>query len=504
MFETMEDIWEGIKDRAYYIVGILLIILIPFILQASDFPAVPILSDIYAIGRDINLFSSNTFVLRILSLCALYAIFAVSWDFLSGYTGQFNFGHAIFIGFSAYVGYWVGTGFRVVDIVIPNFFGQELIIPIGFLKELLGSIFILDPVTAMLFAAIASSLFAFVIGIIALRLKGYYLALLTLILPLIAAQMVVILFEITGGNQGISGVPLILEPVKETIACNIDCVSEQNRLNFFILTAIILLISVGIMMIIAFSRIGLAFQAIREDEDAAESLGINLTFYKVLAFVISAFFAGIAGVLFSQSSNFVGSNLFGAGTFSFRVIIMVIIGGVGSISGGVIGAFMLTILLSLYLDDVLSSVVGLEILAFGALLIISLRYLPFGIARARSEQKRAIVLGILLALSWSILPHTNFSSYLTSDSILTFISLLALLVFTLAAIPIFLISEFLGMFLLQGVFGIHIEAAVIIKAQFLIYIAVGIPYAYYLPKIFKKIRIKYWGIWPSVGQYEPE
>ena len=505
--ERLEGFWNNIRDQGYYLVGLLLIVLFPFIIQTSNLPPVPIISNIYATGRDINLFSANTFVLRILSLSALYAIFAVSWDFLSGYTGQFNFGHAIFIGLSAYIAYWVGAGIAVTDLIIPEFLGQTLVIPFGALSGFFGQIFVFEPLYALLIAALVSSLFALLIGIIALRLKGYYLALLTLILPIIAVQFVVIFADITGGTQGVSGIPRILESGIETASCNILCVAELNRLNFFILTAIIMIISIGIMMLLAFSRIGLAFQSIREDADAAESLGINITFYKVLAFVVSAFFAGIAGVLFSQSSNFIGSNLFGAGAFSFRVIIMVIIGGVGTISGGIVGAFLLTLFLELFLDDVFSEIAGLDVLAFGILLIVVLRYLPNGITRAQPEQKRAIIIGILIALSWAILPSSNLFDYLTSfalEGVLTFLTYVLMFFLALPAIPVFFISEFIGLNFFQYVLGLDIAGSTLIKAKFVIYLTVGVPYAYYFPKFFKKVRLKYWGVWPSAGQYEPD
>ena len=95
--EQLEDIWESIKNRGYYIIGFLILILVPYILQAADFPPIPVISTLYDIGRESNLFDTNAFVLRVITVGALYAIFAASWDFLSGYTGQFNFGHAIFI-----------------------------------------------------------------------------------------------------------------------------------------------------------------------------------------------------------------------------------------------------------------------------------------------------------------------------------------------------------------------------------------------------------------------
>ena len=118
-----------------------------------------------------------------------------------------------------------------------------------------------------------------------------------------------------------------------------------------------------------------------------------------------------------------------------------------------------------------------------------------------------MVVGVLLAVSWIIVLHSDMFSYLSNQSLeglLTFITLFVMLIFVIPAIPVFIISEFIGLFFLQGILGLTITSSILIRAQFLIYIVVGIPYAYYFPKLFKLIRIKYWGVWPSVGQYEPD
>jgi hypothetical protein len=256
-------------------------------------------------------------------------------------------------------------------------------------------------------------------------------------------------------------------------------------------------------MLIAFSRIGLAFQSIREDEDAAESLGINIRNYKILAFCLSAFFAGLAGGLYSQWLDFSGKSLFGS-HFSFSVIIMVVIGGVGSITGGAVGAFLLTILVKLFLDDVFEGIYGLDILVYGFILVLTLRYMRFGLVRAAKEQKRACIFGILFAFSWVIITSSDLFEILTSGGdILEFIVLVIMLILTLPFIPVFIGSEIVGMFLLEGLLGMELGSA-LIKAKFLIYASVGIPFAYYLPKIFKAVRLRYWGTWPSAGRYEPD
>lgn len=491
--EVAEDFWDEVKDRAYYIIAVAVLILVPYIMAVPGFSRIPVLSDIYTLGLNVGLFDSNTFVLKILAVCCIWAIFAASWDLLSGYTGQVSFGHAIFWGIAAYSTFWVATGFDIglgipfIDEILRSIFGQRLV---------------LNPWLSLIVGGVIAAIIAFVIGIIALRVKGPYLALVTLIIPLIAQGMVVIFKELFGPSFGIPNVPSIVESVGKDVLNY----KEIDAVNFYVVVLVVFFVSVGLMMLIAFSRIGLAFQSIREDEDAAESLGINVRNYKILAFTLSAFFAGIAGAMYSQWLDFTGPSFFGS-NFSFSVIIMVVIGGVGSISGGVIGAFLLTLLVKLFLNDVFRGVHGLDILAYGLLLVLTLRYMRFGLARAAKDQKRAILFGILFALAWTIISHINLFSFLTPfsvDNFLTFIFLLLILILTIPAIPVFIISDILGIFLLQDIFGMGLTTSALIKAKFLIYTCVGIPFAYYLPKIFKTVRLRYWGVWPSVGRYEPD
>ena len=287
-------------------------------------------------------------------------------------------------------------------------------------------------------------------------------------------------------------------------------------------------------------------------EDAAESLGINVSFYKILAFTGSAFFAGLAGSLYAQHPiiRSTGPSFFDA-TFSFSIIIFCVIGGMGSISGGAIGAFLMTILLNLFLNDIFHDIGGLDIFVYAALLIITLRYMPYGLVRATKDQKRACILGTVIALCWILIPISEgwgvdlFSNFLpaasgtipkgdilntlvfifsnsvltlvgkfdllgqmifslTPDNFLYFVSLLVMFIISIPAMLIFLISEVLGLFLLQEILGLALASSSLVKARFIIYVTIGIPFAFYLPKIFKTVRLKYWGTWPSAGRYEPD
>ncbi|MFW9993132.1 MAG: branched-chain amino acid ABC transporter permease [Candidatus Odinarchaeota archaeon] len=568
--ELLEEFWEEVKERGYYILAVAVLIGFPFIIGAPGLSQVPILSNLYSLGRKAGLFDSNTYILRIVSLCLIWAIFAASWDLLSGYTGQISFGHAFFWGIGAYATFWVAAGFNIaiplvdttaqidigfhpidleaslnslpvydslmqvpllsillgiivviLEVILKGiaflvngilYLGSFLIGTIlnviisiinPILEFLLGPHFVLNPFTALVFGGIFAALMALCIGIVALRVKGPYLALVTLVIPIIIAALIPIFKDVFGPSFGIPNVPSIFESVGEEWGSRYK---EMDALNFYFFSLVMFFFSVGIMMLLAFSRIGLAFQSIREDEDAAESLGINLRNYKILAFMISAFFAGIAGSMYGQWLDFTGPAFFGS-SFSFSVIIMVVIGGVGSITGGVVGAILLTILVELFLGNIFQGVFGLDILAYGLLLIFTLRYMRFGLVRSTKEQKRAVLAGLLFALSWAIFTNSNALSLLDTlsiDNIVNLITLLGMFLFTLPAIPVFVVSEFFGLIALEEILGVTMSSSTLLKAKFLIYVCSGIPFAYYLPKIFRKIRLRLWGVWPSVGRYEPD
>ncbi|MHA2272460.1 MAG: branched-chain amino acid ABC transporter permease [Candidatus Hodarchaeales archaeon] len=519
--ERIEDFWEDLKDHIYYILFVGILLVFPFLIAApaADLPEpfsilnsiyngseLPVLSEIYGLARDEELFGTNTYVVSILTLCLIWGIFAASWDLLSGYTGQVSFGHALFWGVAAYFSFWFASGLSVG----PDF------------QDLLGDEVVIEPLLALLFGATVAALLALCIGLIALRVKGPYLALVTLVIPLIVHDLPTLfrIFDVglegelfgfeyslilfqevnSGGNFGNANIPAIIPSSGN---------AELDALNFYLFCLLVFFAAVALMMAVAFSRFGLAFQSVREDEDAAESLGINVSFYKILAFTLSAFFAGLAGGLYAQWLNFTGPSFFDS-TFSFSVIIFVVIGGVGSITGGVIGAFLMTILVNLFLEDVFHGVHALDILAFGLLLIVTLRYMRFGLVRAARDQKKAIVIGLMFALFWTIITNIDMLDFLKIEKIGTFAVLLIMLFVSLPAIPVFWISEFIGLPLLEEILKFTtpdfagFSKSSLIKAKFLIYATVGIPWAYYLPKIFKKVRLRFWGVWPSVGRYEPD
>ena len=242
----------------------------------------------------IPVFTDDPYLLRILILTSVFAIFAASWDLLSGFTGQVNFGHALFFGVAAYT-----SGLINVHYKIPHI----LSIPLG---------------------AIAGVLAGLIVGIPCLRLRGTYLALTTLAFPIILMGLVFAIPDVTGGELGISGLDRL----------------SNSRIHDYYITTILMLVLTSIMWKITDSKTGIILHAIREDELAVRAGGINTTRYKLLAFCLSGFFAGISGGLYAHIMRTVGPSTLEI-SMSFQVIIWSVVGGIVSIYGPVAGVFIL-------------------------------------------------------------------------------------------------------------------------------------------------------------------
>ena len=271
--------------------------------------------------------TQDPYLLRILILTSIFAIFAASWDLLSGFTGQMNFGHALFFGVAAYT------------------------------AALLNLHAHLPPWGSIPLGALAAVLTGLIIGIPCLRLKGTYLALTTLAFPIILMGIVFAIPQVTGGELGISG---------------LDRLSGSRLTDYYI--AIVLMLGLStIMWKITQSNTGLIFHAIREDELAVRTAGINTTRYKLLAFCLSGFFAGISGGLYAHFMRIAGpANL--EVTMSFTVVIWAIFGGVVTIYGPVGAVFILNPLL-----EFLHFWPKLRMLMFALIILLILLYMPNGL-----------------------------------------------------------------------------------------------------------------------------
>lgn len=269
----------------------------------------------------------NDFALTILTFANILAVVAASWDFFTGFTGRFNFGQALFFGVGAYAAGFMNLNLR---------YGPLLTIPLaGAVAVVIGVAF----------------------GYPTLRLKGPYFALATLIFPLIAGDLTYSLSSVFGGEHGLYGLTSIS-----------DSYVVQYYGSLFMMFA-----SVLIFVYLAGSRLGLAFESIRDDEKAASATGMNVTRYKLIAYMISAFFTGMAGAYQAQLFKFVGPETFSS-NISFEVIAMTIIGGIATIVGPVLGAYLLVVVL-----DGLGINSDLSVLIYGLLLVIIVLAFPGGL-----------------------------------------------------------------------------------------------------------------------------
>ena len=245
--------------------------------------------------------TQDPYLLRILILTSIFAILAASWDLLSGFTGQMNFGHALFFGVGAYT------------------------------AALLNLHLHLPPWSSIPLGALAAVLAGLIIGIPCLRLKGTYLALTTLAFPIILMGIVFAVPDITGGELGVSGLDRL----------------SGSRVSDYYIAVVLMLGLCTIMWMITDSNTGIIFHAIREDELAVKAAGINTNRYKLLAFSLSGFFAGISGGLYAHFMRIAGPSTLEV-SMSFTVVIWAIFGGIATIYGPVGAVFILFPLLEFF------------------------------------------------------------------------------------------------------------------------------------------------------------
>ncbi len=252
---------------------------------------------VVAILAAIPAITGSNYLTGVLTVCVIYGIWAASWDFMSGLTGRENFGHSLFIGAGAYTA--------------------------GFLSSLWAA----NPWYSLPLAVVVAVTFSVLIGFPTLRLRGPYFALAMLSTSAIMQRLCLIFWEQTGGEEGIYG----LDPLM------------KNPLQYYWFALGILAVTVVVLTLLARSHWGLLLRAIRGDEATCQAAGINVTFYKIASLMISAAFAGLGGALYAHYQLQVSPPLFSV-VVSITVIIMVYVGGIGSIYGAAVAAILLTLL----------------------------------------------------------------------------------------------------------------------------------------------------------------
>ena len=278
--------------------------------------------------------NSMYMLMTVLQKGSVYALAAVSMNLLNGYTGLFSLGHAGFmlIGAYTYAIFTIPAASRetvyqyydaLVRFSIPEVLGGSL----GAFGTVLGI------ALAVLLAGLVAALFAYLIGLPVLKLKSDYLAIATLGF----AEIIRAVFQwsklgpITNGSN-------ILKSFPRTSTFKFKLAGETIKLSTFV-PVLIATICIAVIVLLVNSTYGRSFKAIRDDEIAAEAMGINLATHKMISFVVSSFFAGVSGAVMAmvlsiaQASNFKSA-------MTYEILLMVVLGGIGSISGSVIGSLL--------------------------------------------------------------------------------------------------------------------------------------------------------------------
>jgi len=288
---------------------------------------------------------TNDYYLGVLIFTAFNCLACIGLCLLMGYAGQISIGHGAFVAIGAYA-----SGILTVK-------------------------FACSPWIAMLFGVAVVIVIAFCLGIPALRLKGHYLAMATLGFASIVHIVAVAAVDLTGGPSGIVNIPRL---------DLFGYVLNSDKQYFYFSWSVVAL-AVYIAFNLINSRVGRGLQAIHGSEDAAASLGINITSYKVQVFILSAVFASVSGSLYAYYVNYIDPGPFDV-MHSILLVTMVAVGGLHNIWGALIGAIVLSLLPEFlsFLSDYLQ-VLGIEYqpdydtLVYGGILLIIMLFLPEGI-----------------------------------------------------------------------------------------------------------------------------
>ena len=265
----------------------------------------------FAILALIPIFITNSFFLYILTLIFVFAIYAASWNFLAN-SGQGSLGHAVFLGIGSFSSAIIGGKISTAMIGL-----------LGLTRMPIGVLSVLIQVLVLLIGGLVSAGIGLLIGLACVRLKAWYLAMVTFGFSVIANSLSSQFDSFTNGINGFA--PTAFVP---------------GGFPFYILVISFAVTSITTMYLIMKSRMGLAFRAIHGNEAEAKMIGINTSKYKLIAFVISTFFAGIAGGLYAYFLRFVDNSIFSPAN-SFLPLIMSVIGGLGTVAGPIIGSIFL-------------------------------------------------------------------------------------------------------------------------------------------------------------------
>ena len=279
------------------------------------------------------LFVKSPYILRVATTALINIMLTLGLNVVTGYMGQTSFGTAAFWGIGAYVAAILSTRFGI---------GTELLV-------------ILSPLVA--------GLLAFLLGLCVLKLKGYYMAIVTLGFCEVVRLVELNWMSLTRGPMGITNIPKLTFCGQKI----------SNNAGIFLVALALTVLVTYVVWKLMNSRIGLTITSIRDDEIATQSMGIDIVKYKIGAFTLYGMICGLAGAFYAHFMSYIDPTMFKT-VNSTEVIIMVIFGGLGSIPGSYLGAILLTIL-----TELLRDLVEYRMLIYGLLLVVMMIVKPDGI-----------------------------------------------------------------------------------------------------------------------------
>ena len=294
----------------------------------------------------IPIFIRDAYILNVLIISLVFALLTTSWNLICGYAGIFTFGHQAFFGIGGYV-----SSLMAMKVGISPWFG-------------------------LIIGGVVAALLSFLIGLPTLRLRAApYIAIMTLAFSEIARITCMNLVNLTRGEMGLWGIPNFPDvhvPLIGTITF-----AGGVRIPYYYLILVIFVIAMLVFHFTFNSHIGLAFRAIRDSQDAAESLGTNVVYYKLLTFVLSAFFAGVAGSFYAHYILILTpTSVFPVGIM-IEIMAMTFIGGLGTFLGPVLGAFILTVGL-----EYLRFLGDYRFMTYGILIVLVVLFMPQGLTKS--------------------------------------------------------------------------------------------------------------------------
>ncbi len=293
----------------------------------------------------------NPYYVTILSRIGIAVIAAVSLQLVNGFTGQFSIGHAGFMAIGAYA-----------SAALSVFAGAALLESVSQVVPLALARIVYFPLV-LVFGGLVAAVSGIVVAVPALRLRGDYLAIATLGAGEII-RIAILNIDAVGGARGFS----LASSAHPAIDLRFESLAGVFGVAF---------VTIAVLARLVYAGGGLAFRAVREDETAAESIGVATTRVKVEAFLVASFFAGVAGALFAHSEGYIHTNSFGF-VRSFELVAFVVLGGLGSITGAILAAATLTAL-----PEVLRGLGEWRMVLYSLLLIATMILRPQGLLGQR-------------------------------------------------------------------------------------------------------------------------